>query len=129
VSFVATLITWFVVVAIIASVNTSELNIQAFTGLLAVVVLLIIMNWFFHKIYWTGWIRLHNQKKQKITSTSGEDIQSTAFWSLFLLGLTSIYPILTKFKAQSRFRHHSSRRINWPCPYLNCGRFDVPCPA
>jgi high-affinity iron transporter len=91
VSFVATLITWFVVVAIIASVNTSELNIQAFTGLLAVVVLLIIMNWFFHKIYWTGWIRLHNQKKQKITSMSGEGIQSTAFWSLFLLGLTSIY--------------------------------------
>jgi high-affinity iron transporter len=91
VSFLATITTWFIVVAIISSVNTSELNIQAFTGILAVVVLLIILNWFFHKIYWTGWIKLHNQKKQKITSTSSDGVQSTTFWSLFLLGLTSIY--------------------------------------
>ncbi|MCM2535311.1 FTR1 family protein [Neobacillus pocheonensis] len=46
VSFLATLATWFIVVAIISSVNASQLNIQAFTGVLAVVVLLIIMNWF-----------------------------------------------------------------------------------
>ena len=91
VSLLATIATWFIVVAIISSVNTSELNIQAFTGILAVVVLLIIMNWFFHKIYWTGWIKLHNQKKQKITSKSGEAVQTTAFWSLFAVGLTSIY--------------------------------------
>jgi high-affinity iron transporter len=54
VSFLATLATWFIVVAIISSVNASQLDIQAFTGVLVVVVLLIIMNWFFHKIYWTG---------------------------------------------------------------------------
>ncbi|RXZ02152.1 FTR1 family iron permease [Fictibacillus sp. S7] len=91
VSFLATLATWFIVVAIISSVNASELNIQAFTGVLAVIVLLIIMNWFFHKIYWTGWISLHNRKKQQITSNSGENVQTTTFWSLFILGLTSIY--------------------------------------
>jgi high-affinity iron transporter len=91
VSFLATLATWFIVVAIISAVNASELNIQAFTGILAVVVLLIIMNWFFHQIYWTGWIKLHNQKKQKITSNKGEVVQATTFWSLFLLGLTSVY--------------------------------------
>lgn len=91
VSILATLLTWFIVVAIIASVNTSELNIQAFTGILAVVVLLIILNWFFHKIYWTGWIRLHNQRKQKITSKAGDQIQTATFWSLFILGLTSVY--------------------------------------
>ncbi len=78
-------------VAILSSVNTSEFNIQAFTGILAVVVLLIILNWFFHKIYWTGWIKLHNQKKQRITASSGEAVQTTTFWSLFILGLTSIY--------------------------------------
>ncbi|MDQ0200781.1 FTR1 family iron permease [Neobacillus ginsengisoli] len=91
VSFLATIATWFIVVAIISSVNTSELNIQAFTGILAVVVLLVIMNWFFHKIYWTGWINLHNRKKQQITSNNDESAQTTTFWSLFLLGLTSIY--------------------------------------
>jgi high-affinity iron transporter len=91
VSFLATIVTWFIVVAIIASVNASELNIQAATGLLAVIVLCIIMNWFFHKIYWQGWINLHNRKKHKITGNSTEGVQNNTFWSLFLLGLTSVY--------------------------------------
>jgi len=91
VSFIATLATWFIVVAIISSVNASQLNIQAFTGLLAVVVLLIIMNWFFHKIYWTGWINLHNKKKQQITNQKGENLSTNTYWSLFIVGLTSVY--------------------------------------
>lgn len=91
VSFLATIVTWFIVVAIISSVNASELSIQAFTGILAVAVLLIIMNWFFHKIYWTGWISLHNRKKQQLTSNNEETVQTTTFWSLFILGLTSVY--------------------------------------
>ncbi|MED1205337.1 FTR1 family iron permease [Heyndrickxia acidicola] len=90
VSFIATLATWFAVVAIIASVNASQLNIQAFTGVLAVVVLLIILNWFFHKVYWTGWIGLHNRKKQQLI-TSDTGVSTGAFWSLFLVGLTSVY--------------------------------------
>lgn len=91
VSFLATIATWFIVVAIISSVNASELNIQAATGLLAVIVLCIIMNWFFHKIYWQGWINLHNRKKNKITSNYSENVEKNTFWSLFLLGLTSVY--------------------------------------
>jgi high-affinity iron transporter len=91
VSFLATIATWFIVVAIISSVNASELHIQAATGILAVIVLCIIMNWFFHKLYWTGWINLHNRKKQKITTNSSESVAKSTFWSLFLLGLTSVY--------------------------------------
>ncbi|MCM2535792.1 FTR1 family protein [Neobacillus pocheonensis] len=49
------------------------------------------MNWFFHKIYWTGWISLHNRKKQQITSHNDDSVPTTTFWSLFLLGLTSVY--------------------------------------
>ena len=52
----ATVASWFIAVALISSVNAPELAIQAATGLLAVVVLLVVMNWFFHKIYWSGWI-------------------------------------------------------------------------
>ncbi|HEV8419390.1 MAG TPA: FTR1 family protein, partial [Candidatus Udaeobacter sp.] len=54
--FVATLITWCVAVRIVGSLsdNMSALDLQAATGLLAIVVLLVIMNWFFHKIYWGG---------------------------------------------------------------------------
>ncbi|GMA58365.1 hypothetical protein GCM10025858_28680 [Alicyclobacillus sacchari] len=71
-AFAATLVTWFIVVGIISLVGQTapELSIQAGTGLLAIVVLLIVMNWFFHRIYWTGWISMHNRKRKKSLNIS-----------------------------------------------------------
>lgn len=88
--FVASVITWFIVVAIISAIAAPELDIQAGTGLLAIVVLLIVMNWFFHKIYWTGWIGHHNRKKQEFIKGS-ETKRSSAFLGLALLGFSAIY--------------------------------------
>jgi high-affinity iron transporter len=92
--FVATLLTWFVVRGIIDDIseNVSYLALQAATGLLAVIVLLVVMNWFFHKLYWSGWIVAHNRQKKKIIA-SAEHGQSPGlvFWGLVLLGLTSVY--------------------------------------
>jgi high-affinity iron transporter len=86
----ATLATWFVVVAIISAINLPELDVQAGTGLLAIVVLLIIMNWFFHKIYWTGWIAHHNRRGRHLVE-SPETEPSSAYAGLILLGFTAIY--------------------------------------
>jgi high-affinity iron transporter len=74
------------------SQNVSYLALQAATGLLAVVVLLVVMNWFFHKVYWGGWISVHNRQKKKILE-SAEHGRSPGFvfWGLVLLGLTSVY--------------------------------------
>ena len=92
--FVATLATWFVVRGIVNDISTkiSYLALQAATGLLAVVVLLVVMNWFFHKVYWGGWISVHNRQKKKILE-SAEHGRSPGlvFWGLVLLGLTSVY--------------------------------------
>ena len=86
----ATLITWFVAVGIIESLadNVSALNLQAATGLIAIIVLLVVMNWFFHKVYWTGWISMHSRKKTQLMKES-----STAkLWiGLALLGFSSVY--------------------------------------
>jgi high-affinity iron transporter len=88
-SFLATVATWFIVVGIISNINAPELDIQAGTGLVAVVVLLIVMNWFFHKVYWTGWISHHNQRKQDIVGSSKPS--SAVFKGLVLVGFTSVY--------------------------------------
>ena len=48
------------------------------------------MNWFFHKIYWTGWISLHNRKKKELMDTA-EKVQSISYKGLIILGLTSMY--------------------------------------
>jgi len=95
VAFLATLITWFVAVGIISNLqnNVSALNLQAATGLLAVVVLLVVMNWFFHKVYWGGWIAMHNRNKKKLLTKANESVisEKKLFWGLILLGFASLY--------------------------------------
>jgi high-affinity iron transporter len=94
-AFVATLITWFIAVRIVGSLsdNMSALDLQAATGLLAIVVLLVIMNWFFHKIYWGGWIRAHNRRRKALleNARTAEISQKRLWWGLILLGFTSLY--------------------------------------
>ena len=94
-AFIATLITWVIAVRIVDSLsdNMRALDLQAATGLLAVVVLLIIMNWFFHKIYWGGWIRAHNRRRKSLLENGhGNGIaKRSLLWGLILLGFTSLY--------------------------------------
>ena len=46
----AGVLTWLGVVWLIGRFHGSELSIQAATGIPALIVLLIMMNWFFHKV-------------------------------------------------------------------------------
>jgi high-affinity iron transporter len=92
---VAILLTWRLAVGVIddLSVKISALAIQAATGLLAIIVLLIVMNWFFHKLYWTGWISLHTKKKQQLLQGQNKPAASKVnlWWGLAALGFTSLY--------------------------------------
>src|ERR1700751_2414192 len=93
-AFVATLVTWFIAIKIVGQLTESVpvLALQAATGLVAVIVLLVIMNWFFHKVYWGGWIRAHNRRRKALfASWNGESSQQPLFWGLILLGFTSLY--------------------------------------
>src|SRR3989454_2062197 len=94
-AFIASLITWFVAVRVVGSLsdNMNALDLQAATGLLAVIVLLVIMNWFFHKIYWGGWIRAHNRRRKALLENArGFEISQRHLWyGLILLGFTSLY--------------------------------------
>ncbi len=94
VAFGATLITWFAAIGIVDQLteNMPALQVQAATGLLAIVVLLVVMNWFFHKVYWTGWIRMHNVRKKRLMEEA-EDGGATPklVLGLILLGFTSLY--------------------------------------
>ncbi|WP_206830522.1 FTR1 family iron permease [Alicyclobacillus fructus] len=96
----ATLVTWIVLVSILALVadTASELDIQAATGLFAIAVLLVVMNWFFHRIYWTGWISFHNRKKREYIASmeqaedsNGTAVRTVAYQGLVLLGFASVY--------------------------------------
>src|ERR1700693_802367 len=92
IAFVATLITWFIAVEIVGRLTESvpALDLQAATGLVAVIVLLVIMNWLFHKIYWGGWIRAHNRRRKTLLASSNGE-SSRLLYGLILLGFTSLY--------------------------------------
>ncbi len=93
-AFVATLITWWIVVAILDNLQGSlpALDVQAATGLLAIIVLLVVMNWFFHKFYWSGWISLHTKKKRELMKGAGRgESRARVAWGLAMLGFSSLY--------------------------------------
>src|SRR5436305_6429102 len=91
IAFLSTLATLFIAVSIMKqlSENVPALHLQAPTGLLAVIVLLLVMNWFFHKIYWGGWIRAHNRRRKSLLDPA--TTSSRLRWGLILLGFTSLY--------------------------------------
>jgi high-affinity iron transporter len=92
--FVATLFTWSVAVRILDDIGqrVSALAVQAATGLLAILVLLVVMNWFFHKLYWTGWISFHNNRKRELLNKKGnEKSEVRIVYGMALLGFTSFY--------------------------------------
>jgi high-affinity iron transporter len=95
IGFLATLITWVIAVGIVSNLAQSvpALDLQAATGLLAVVVLLVVMNWFFHKIYWGGWIGLHNRKKKDLLNKADDAgiTERRLIFGLGLLGFASLY--------------------------------------
>jgi high-affinity iron transporter len=78
-------VTWFVAIGVIGALGGPGLDVQAGTGLLAVAVLLVVMNWFFHKIYWTGWISAHNRKRRTLIAGGNATL------GLAILGFTSVY--------------------------------------
>jgi high-affinity iron transporter len=95
IAFVVTLITWFIATGIVKDLSHSipALDLQAATGLLAVVVLLVVMNWFFHKIYWGGWVSMHNRRKKSLlTDASATEIShARLLWGLGMVGFASLY--------------------------------------
>jgi high-affinity iron transporter len=88
VGLLASVATWFVAIGVIGALGGPGLDVQAATGLLAVAVLLVVMNWFFHKIYWTGWISAHNRVRRRLAQPGAA---RRALLGLAVLGFTSVY--------------------------------------
>jgi high-affinity iron transporter len=91
----ATLLTWRIAVGVLddLSERLPALYVQAATGLVAVIVLVVVMNWFFHNVYWTGWIAMHTTRRKALLqeATRASASRSRILWGLILLGFSSFY--------------------------------------
>ncbi len=89
-AFGASAITWVLAQGILGAFAFLGVTLEAVVSLIAIGVLLLITNWFFHNAYWTGWIaNFHSRKKRLMgAGISGDAAQVIGF---ALLGFTSIY--------------------------------------
>jgi high-affinity iron transporter len=83
--------TWFGVVWLIGQFHGGEFDVQAATGLPSLIVLLLVMNWFFHKMYWTGWISSHHTRRRSLLAADPETNLRRMLFGLAILGFTSVY--------------------------------------
>jgi high-affinity iron transporter len=87
----ATVGTWFLVIAVIGQLGLGAFQLQAATGLVALIVLMIVLNWFFHRVYWTGWISNHNRTRRRLMANDGPNAHRNLMLGLAGLGFASVY--------------------------------------
>jgi high-affinity iron transporter len=87
----ASVATWFIAIWTVGMLGDGGLTVQAITGIPAILVLLLVMNWFFHRVYWTGWISHHHKRRRRLLGSSGEAAVRSTVIGLALLGFTSVY--------------------------------------
>src|SRR4051794_14170301 len=86
-AFAAAVATWFVVQAVLDAASALGPRLEAITGFLAIVVLLVVLNWFVHKVYWSQWIGRHHRRRRTLLARAGFG----ATLGLVALGFTSVY--------------------------------------
>jgi high-affinity iron transporter len=91
-AFAATVGTWFLAQAILGQFSRYGDRLMAVTGLIAIAVLLVIMNWFFHKVYWTKWIGKRNAQRKRVLARGAEaGFVGAQVLGLVALGFSSVY--------------------------------------
>ena len=89
----ASIALFFVAVLILDSLRQYGEKLEAVVGLIAIGVLLLVLNWFFHKVYWTEWIKGHRERsKELLAEGAGVALGSaTTILGLYTLGFTSVF--------------------------------------
>lgn len=87
----ATLLTWLIAQVMLHMLGDGGLELQAVTGLIAIGVLLLVTNWFFHRVYWSEWIARFNRRRRALERWDGIGFLSGQMLGLILLGLSSVY--------------------------------------
>lgn len=89
----ASIALFFVAVLVLDSLSQYGEKLEAIVGLVAIGVLLLVLNWFFHKVYWTEWIKGHRERsKELLAEGAGAAVGATStVLGLYTLGFTSVF--------------------------------------
>lgn len=86
-AFVASALTWWLMQTVLSAFRAYGERLEAVVSLVAIAVLLLITNWFFHRVYWTDWMAdLHDRKKTLLGSAAAGQL-----FGFVMLGFSSVY--------------------------------------
>ena len=85
-AFAATALLFVLARSALLSFSQYGERLEAIVSLVAIGVLLLVMNWFFHKVYWTKWIAHHHTRRRMLIGGAAGQMLG-----LVVLGFTSIF--------------------------------------
>jgi high-affinity iron transporter len=85
-AFVASLATFMVMRGIVNAFAVFGEKLEAVVSVVAIAVLLVIMNWFFHNVYWNDRLASFHKQKHGLIGAAGGQLLG-----LFVLGFTAMY--------------------------------------
>jgi len=86
-ALVSSALTWWLMQTVLAAFRGYGERLEVIVSLVAIAVLLLITNWFFHRIYWTDWMAgLHARKKSLLGG-----VVVGRFLGFLTLGFSSVY--------------------------------------
>ena len=89
-AFVASVITWGIAQTVLGSLSRYGEKLEAVVSLVAIAVLLLILNWFYHRVYWNEHLaELHGRKKRILGI--GVGVAAAQLVGLAMLGFSSVY--------------------------------------
>lgn len=87
----ATALTYVLAQALVNALGDGGLRLQAITGLIAIAVLLLVTNWFFHRMYWSEWLGRFHRRRRALERIDRLGFLSGQLVGFTVLGLTSVY--------------------------------------
>jgi high-affinity iron transporter len=90
-ALVASAVTFVLAQTVITSLARYGEKLEAIVGLIAIAVLLLVLNWFFHRVYWTEHISRFHKRRKRLLGLAEGGFVSAQVLGFVLLGFSTVY--------------------------------------
>ena len=89
----ASIALFFAATLLLDSLSQYGEKLEAIVGLVAIATLLLVLNWFFHRVYWTEWIKGHRERSKELLAegVGAAGAAAGTITGLYLLGFSSVF--------------------------------------
>ena len=91
IALAASVVTWGVAQTVLGSLAGWGEKLEAVVSLIAIGVLLLILNWFYHRVYWQENLQDLHKKKKRVLAGASIGFLSAQALGLVMLGFSSVY--------------------------------------